>query len=179
MWSSDGPRRRLLAAALAVGALSLVAGCGFRPLYGTARDAGPAAELSRVAIRGIEGRTGQQLHNMLRDRLTPKGQPADPSYALDVVLTVSTRELGIRKDETASRANLILVANIRLTDVSSGQVLVTSVLRTVNSYNILDAFYASVVSRQDATERGLRQLANGIAWRLALYFADPDPDVPA
>lgn len=174
-------RRRALAVGLALAAAPLLAGCGFRPLYagGQDRAGGPTAELAAVSIRGIEGRSGQQLHNLLRDRMTPRGQPIDPAYALHVSLTVATRGLGIRKDETASRANLILTASFRLAAVPSGQTLVTSTIRTVNSYNILDAFYASVVSRQDATDRGLRELADGITLRLAQYFADPERDVPA
>lgn len=181
MSSCDRVRRRLLAGGLASAVAPLAAGCGFRPLYGTGQSSAgdPDTELAAISIRGIEGRTGQQLHNLLRDRLTPEGQPIDPAYALHVSVTVATRELSIQKDETATRANLILTAKFRLNRLPSGQSLVLSSIRTVNSYNILDAFYASVVSRQDATERGLRELADGIARRLAQYFADPERDASA
>ena len=81
--------------------------------------------------------------------------------------------LGIRKDETATRANLTMTAKFKLRDAQSKRILLRSRSVSVSSYNILDALYATTVAENDAVKRGLRELADDIRLRLAVYFADP------
>ena len=80
MWSRS---RAYIVAAVAGFIGRGLAGCGFQPLY--ARDAetgvGASDELAKVLILPIRQRTGQQMHNLLRDRLTPRGQPRAPCLA--------------------------------------------------------------------------------------------------
>lgn len=178
MWWSKRTRRpasRFLQATTAASFLLVLAGCGFQPLHAPADSTGvmPADRLAAVRITPLEGRIGQQLHNLLRDRLNTSGQPRDPSYLLEIALRVTTKELGIRKDETATRANLTLSATFRLRDLDSEAVLLAGKSVSVNSYNIFDAFYATTVAEADAKRRGLRELADDISLRLAVYFAGP------
>lgn len=158
-----------------------VTACGFRPLYGPTDDeqSAPEARLAQVRIKPLSGRVGQKLHNLLRDRVNPAGQPSKPDQTLSIKVISRTNELGIRKDESATRANLILQATFELRDAKSQRPLVRGVSKSVNSYNILDAFYATTVSEQDALDRGLRELADSIALRLAVYFSDPSAAPPA
>jgi hypothetical protein len=86
-------------------ALGFLAGCGFRPLYGTPQyDILP--ELAAIQVSPIADRIGQQLRNMLYDRLTPDGEPKRPRYTLRVRVTTTKKSLGIQEDETVTRANL-------------------------------------------------------------------------
>ena len=153
----------------------LVAACGFRPLYGTppSKELAPGDQLAQIQIEPLENRVGQQLHNLMRDRLNPAGPPGKPKYDLSLSLTSLTEATGIRVDETATRANLILRATYRLFDHETELILVQGRSQSFNSYNILDAFYATTVSEADALERGLREIADEVALRLAIYFADP------
>jgi len=166
------PRARVAAAVLA---LAVLAGCGFQPLYATGKDGETATEdgLAATRIQPMKGRTGQQLHNLLRDRLNPGGQSIAPAYELEIQLSKSITQLGIRKDETATRANLTMTASFSLRDAQSKNTLLNSKAISVNSYNILDALYATTVAENNAVERGLRELADDIRLRLAIYFADP------
>ncbi len=173
-WCDASRRPRWRSALPALGLAFAVAACGFRPLYGPAETAeeGAIDRLAATRIGPLEGRVGQQLHNLLRDRLNPSGQPTEPAYVLEVALRVSTSELGIRKDETATRANLTMRASFKLHAYDTGSILLRGKSISVNSYNILDAFYATTVSEDDALGRGLRELADDIRLRLAVYFAD-------
>ena len=75
----NGISRVLIAA---TGAAALV-GCGFQPLH--SRNAGgSAARLAEIRIMPIADRIGQQLHNLLLDKLTPMGPPAVARYVLRV-----------------------------------------------------------------------------------------------
>ena len=173
------------------------AACGFRPLHGPPPSAAPGAKqlttaehLARIRILPLENREGQRLHNLLRDRLNPAGQPRKPAYTLALTLISTIQRLGIRKDETATRANLVLSASYVLRVAGSTAVVTGGSLRSINSYNILNAFFATTIAEIDALKRGLRVIADDIALRLAVHFAaapdaaeaattDPEADAPA
>jgi len=149
-----------------------LSGCGFRPLYGE-DEAGTSTfdSLETIQIAALPDRTGQQLHNLLRDRINPRGQPNRPVYVLRISLTEKTEKLAIAQDETATRANLRLSANFTLTKVKSSEVVMSGSSRSANSYNIVDSQYATYVSENDARDRALRELSEDIRLRLAIYFA--------
>lgn len=163
-------RRRLLRLAALLPAAGL-AGCGFQPLYGTtAAGSSVSGELAAVRIAPLRERNGQILHNLLRDRLNPYGQPTEPRYQLSITVSQVSEETGIRRDETASRAVLTLYAAYSLVD-AQGAVLTQGLARSSSGYNILDSSYASSVARQDAQERALTELAEDLKLRLAAYFS--------
>ena len=122
------PRFPRAGAAAAILVLASLAGCGFQPLYAPGKDDDkPALEsLAATRVLPIKDRVGQQLHNLLRDRLNPSGQPSMPAYLLEIELSKRITELGIRKDETATRANLTMMARYKLHDVESKAVLMRS-----------------------------------------------------
>lgn len=151
---------------------ALLSGCNFRPLYGQNSATGGSTfdELGTVQIVPLTDRTGQQLHNLLRNRLNPRGQPARPNYFLQVTLRESTRNLALRADETATRADLSLIADFTLRESGSDDIVLNGTSRSVNSYNILNSQYATQVSEQDARERGLREVAEEIRAQVAIFL---------
>ncbi len=175
-WSNRRLSRRAFARRAAGTAAILpvlaLAGCGFQPLYGAgANNETVAANLAAVEVEPLRDRTGQQMHNFLRDRLNPKGQPTAPSYTLQVQLTETLSELGVRRDETATRANLKMHAEFFLRPVGGQSALLTGRSSSTTSYDILSNPFATTVSEADARERALREVADDIRTRLALYFS--------
>jgi len=167
-WSRREAARLLLGAATAV----VVAGCGFQPLYGPGtRNAEVTESLASVQVEPLRDRAGQQMHNFLRDRLNPHGQPVSPNYRLQVQLTEKLRELGVRRDETATRANLRMDADFTLLSADGQTPLLTGRSSSTSSYDILTNPFATTVSEDTARERALREVADDIQTRLALFFA--------
>lgn len=162
-------RRALL---LGAGALLLgLPACGFRPVYGRRGVAASVADqLNRTEIAPLADRTGQILRNELIDRFYLAGRPADPAYRLDLSLFAVERELGIQEDDVATRVQLALTAQYRLSDRATGEVLFSGESSTLVFYNILDAQFATLVAEEDAFERGLTTLADDITTRISLYF---------
>jgi LPS-assembly lipoprotein len=150
-----------------------LAGCGWQPLYGKIDDTGGNAgeALSNVHVLPIANRTGQNLYNALRDRINPRGVPAQPQYDLVVTINENSVPMLILEDQTASRINLTLYANYALyqrgnkTPIYQGQSQVTT------SYDLLSNFYSTVVSQSDAERRGAQNLAGDISDRLAVFLA--------
>jgi LPS-assembly lipoprotein len=165
-------RRRLTVAAPVMATL-LLGACGFHPVYSEQRNASAAA-LASIAIAPIKDRKGQQLHILLKARLSPKG-PADRAlYRLTVKLAESTAALNLRKDGSATRANLTLTAAFVLErlppyppGIASGSAIST------NSYNVLQSNYATLGAESDARDRALRTLAEEIRLRVATAINNP------
>ena len=161
------------AAALLVGMALALSACGFTPLYGGAdsQAISPVDHMAAIRIASLPDRIGQQMHNLLRDRLNPIGQPRQPVYALGLRLSESRQELGIRKDETATRANLNLAVQFTLSSIQTGDPLYRGHVNAVSSYNILTSPFATGFSETDAQARALLELADGIRTRLGIYFS--------
>lgn len=155
-------------------AICLLAGCGFRPLYGERAHAPDVQEqLSAVAIAPIDDRLGQMVRNHLLDAMNPRGAPRHPLYRLDVVLTATREALAFREDEAATRQNLRVAASYVLTRARSDEVLERGGARVIASYNITRQEYATLVADRDAQERAAREIADEIVRRLAVWFSRP------
>ena len=164
----------MLWARILVCLLLALAGCGYKPLYGEhgTNNASVVEELAMIRIEAIPDRIGQQMYNMLRERLNPYGRPGDPKYVLSVALAETRENLFLEKDETATRANLTLRANFILTRVGDDAIVATGLSRAVSSYDILSSQFASVVSEEDARLRGARAISDDIRTRLAIALSD-------
>lgn len=159
--------RGVLAVLLAV----LLTACGYQPLYGPREKSSTTAELSTVKIALIQDRSGQMLRNFLLDRISPKGQPANPRFELRVSLREIRRNLAIRRDETATRANLVVNANYSLVEQGVEEPVLDAKARSINSFNIVDSDFSTLTAEADARRRALRELSDQIALRLAIYFS--------
>jgi len=179
MWWSDPPgpagTRRLARPALVAALLLALAACGFRPLHLPPEPDSQAGSdrLAKTLIRPIEGRVGQRLHNLLRDRLNPSGQPARPAYLLEISLSKTIREQAIQTDETATRANLTLRARYTVRDAGTRSALFSGQTISTSGYNILINLYATKTAEDGAVRRGLRVLADNLRLELSAHFAKP------
>ena len=164
-----------LAKLCALAALLLgLAACGFQPLYGeNPRNDNWASTdyLAQVRILPLEDRTGQIMHNLLRDRLNPDGQPGDPGYYLMVFIQERSEDMVIQRDETATRVNLRVLSEFRLLNQDKSDVLFQSQAVSYNSYNVLDSELATMTAEQAALESSLAEVADSIQSQLAAFFS--------
>lgn len=167
---TSGDRRRILAVGGSLAVLGLLTACGYRPVYGSRSTSIGSDKLQYVAIDEIGDRSGQELRNLLIDRFYRVGRPSHPKYRLAINLTSATVSTAIQKDTTATRAQMSLVASYTLFNSSNGKALFSTNSRSIVDFNILSTQYGTLVTEQDATDRGISQIADDIALRLALYF---------
>lgn len=159
---------RLAAAA----ALLMLAGCGFRPLHGqhATADEPVVADFSQIAIATIADRRGQMVRNELLDLLTPRGEPANARYVLNVGLSETVEDDMILRTGAASRSRLTLRASYQLRE--GDKVVNTGTARTILSYDLPpDQPFAAVTSERDAERQAAQSVAEQIKSRLAVYFA--------
>ena len=182
VWS----RRKVLRSLLLAGAASAaapLAGCGFRPLYGRANsnEAGVSVngQMAGVSIAPIANREGQQLHNALRDRFNPLGQPALSDYTLNVSLTTRTYGALARRDLSASRRNVEMNAFYSLRD-DAGNVVMTDQAAITTGYDEFDDPLNDISALESAVDRSTLQIADQIHTRVAVFLTagTPAPVVP-
>ena len=158
-----------LAAALAAG-LVLLGGCGFEPVYGERSQASGDA-LARFEIALIADRTGQMLRNELLARMQPYGEGRTATgFVLKIEVTEARQDLAIRKDDSATRANLSLNAVFHVLQPGGKEPLFNGAATAVVSHNILTSDFATISAREDARRRGVRQLADRIKERLSVWL---------
>ncbi len=150
----------------------LLQGCGFRPLYGDNNaNASVSNSLALTRVEVVPDRIGQKLRNFLLDRINPEGQSSRPLYSLRVVTNTSRTDLGIERDETATRAIMVLTAEYVLADAAGGAVLIQGTTQSTNSFNIVASDFATLSGENDALDRAAREISDDIKTRLGLYFS--------
>ncbi len=144
---------------------ALVTGCGFQPLYGNKTGGDGGSALSAVSIALIEDRNGQILRNFLIDRLQPNGSS---QYSLQTTLVVTEQDLGTALDSTTTRSRIIANASFALSGPDGYRVSFFS--RSAGSYITTESDYATLVAREDAIRRALRDIADEAKIRLASFI---------
>jgi LPS-assembly lipoprotein len=159
--------------ALLLGLGAGLGSCNFRPLYLAkgADDVPVQTELTAIELQGLDGRLGYLLRDALLDELNPASLEVPPRYVLSLRLSSAAKALGIQLDSTITRYNLYLTAAFQLRDMAANEVLVSSRVRRVASYNVSREPYADLVAAQDAERRAAQEVASDIRTLLAVQFA--------
>lgn len=152
--------------ALVASLMLLLAGCGFAPMYGHTNG---QAAIGPVNILEIEGKAGHVLKTEL-DRILAPEQNGQPPMTLQITIVEQVIPLGIRLDESATRAELRLIANYVLTPPSGGAQIRGSVNSIVN-YDIPTSAFGEIAAQDDARERAAETMAERFRAELAIRMA--------
>jgi LPS-assembly lipoprotein len=155
--------------AILLAALIALAGCGFRPLYAPRGPQDWDPDLAAISVSVIRDRPGQILALALRESLNPGGNSVPTRWRLDTLLSVTRGDLGIQRNATTTGSEVFVSATFTLTDIKTGKPVYTSSSRANADYDRLVDAYATQVGGDDAQDRALRQVADEMALRLALF----------
>ena len=168
---------RGLRIALAFGMVVMLAGCGFRPLYGS-YGANPGAQriFASIYVPPIElERVGYQLRNSLIDLLEASQSRRGATYQLDVSLHESRQGVAVQPNASITRYNYTLEANYRLVNMRTGKVVTSGQQSTLSAYNVMPssptASYSTLMARQDAQKRAAEDIAYRIRLDLGVFFS--------
>lgn len=152
-------------------------GCGFQPIYarsGGATSSAMADQLASVRVAAIEDRPGQKLRNHLVMTLTPRGEPASPTYLLIVKLSQTPESMATSKDGNATIGRVNIDATYTLQDIRSGSTVYSGRTRAFSGYRYLGPRYASTASEREAESTALADIGDEIRSGLAAFFSDPE-----
>lgn len=160
----------------------MLSACGFKPVYGTASGL-PAESPVRDGIKIYATASGttpssvntsidssssaamsRQFVNNLEDLVGPS---ASPTYKLEVVMVQSSVGIGVARDGTASRYNLVIDSSYKLSRLTDGKLVDSGTISNVTSYNNPNnQYFSTYISEQDARKRGISELAELYRHRL-------------
>jgi LPS-assembly lipoprotein len=150
--------------AFAFVALAALSACGFKPMY--APPAAGGAVIGQVSVPEVPGKSGHAFRTELT-RLLAAERSAGPIRQLDVTVNETVAQLGLRVDESATRADLLLTGAYVLHDVD-GRDLVRGSASVVASYDIPVSAFGAAAAQDDARERAGVMLAQRVRADLAL-----------
>ena len=151
---------------LVLSATLALAACGFQPMYA---PPGGGQAIGPVQIEEINGKAGHVLRTELSRLLAVENNGGAPAQ-LEVTLSEQVVRLGIRRDESATRAEIRLIANYVLTPPNNGAVMRGSVTSVAN-YDIPQAAFGEITAQDDARERAAETMAQRFRAELALRMA--------
>jgi LPS-assembly lipoprotein len=162
------PERRALIVVAAALALS---GCGWQRLYADP-EAGPVTDdLRSIRVDPISaGRIGQRLEIALRNSLNPSGEPTPALYRLRTTLATYLTNLGIQAQGLATLGKLDVYATYYLSDIRSGNNLLSNTVHVFNTFDLNPNQYSTVVGEDDAADRCAAELDQDIVTRLTLFI---------
>ncbi|KAF0177097.1 MAG: hypothetical protein IV086_10220 [Hyphomonadaceae bacterium] len=155
-------------------ALVALAGCGFKPMYA---PTGGDAVIGAVSVPEIAGKSGHVFRTELTKLLGAERGSAT-SRRLEVALTERIGSLGLRVDESATRADLTLTADYVLFD-ATGAELFRGAVTQVASYDIPSSAFGEVSAQNDARERAAAMLAERMRAELAIRLSQARTAQPA
>ncbi len=158
-----------MAAAVSAGA-SLLAACGFTPLYATP---GLSKGLSAVEVVAPQGRVAFLMRQDLDDALG-RDKTAAPEWRLDLNVVQSRDPRGLRLDNVAERYAVTVTVEYTLTSVATGKAVHTGQVTSQVSYDAADAPYAGIAARQNTQEKVASDAARRIQVDLAAWMARKD-----
>ena len=157
----------------------LLAGCGFRPLYATANQAGfeHGVRLGQISSPEI---VGEYLGEALRTRLRIRdGQT--PKYELSLTAKERAQRLAVQIDATVTRYNYRLSARYTLTDLETGNII-KGAANSVTSYNIVSSQYSTLFAERTAQEKAagllVQEIERDILFRLSEISQGREPAAP-
>ena len=116
-------RRRLLKLVSFAGAAAfLLAGCAFRPLYGTTASGARLQDaLKTVKIAPIPGRVGQRVRNELIFKTAQGGQLLQSEYRLEVAIRESETALLVEISGDSEGQIYVIDADFKLVSVKNNK----------------------------------------------------------
>ena len=160
--------KQLLAALLLV---PLLAGCGFRPMYG---DTQLEPQFKSIYVEPVADRDGYELRNTLIDLLGSDGRPGGKAYHLHLTLNETNQSVVIENNTTdISRYNDTLTVNYTLTDAKGVEITHGS-QSSLSSYNVASSPFATLSVQQDSDKRAAEDIADRIRTDLGAFFRRRD-----
>jgi LPS-assembly lipoprotein len=161
-------------AILLVSAALLLAGCGYRPLYGSSSEtAGVAATLSSVSIPEAEDRVGQLIRNDLLSSM--RAGKGEDKYTLLLKPVVKRSGVIDKPQPNVTRDAITLAVSFELVERSSGSIVHSGKTFSQASFDVIRQPFADLQAETNATERAVHEVSADIRTRLAAYFATQQP----
>lgn len=160
-------RIALIAAFLALA--PALAGCGFTPLYATAKTGGEPA-LANVHVAKIESSdiAARSLYQEFKWRTAGENDAA--RYDLYLKVKEQAQQLAVQIDDSVTRYNYRMNGSYRLVDRTTGAAT-TGTANSVVSFNVVNSQYSTLFAEKSARQKAARELVEQLERDILLNLA--------
>jgi LPS-assembly lipoprotein len=156
---------------VAIGCLTLLPACGFKPLYGTnSLGQSVASELNAVGVAEQPTRAGQLVRNEILATVPPSAG-GSYQYRLDMAPVVTESNTIEKRDTDTTRRTYRLNVSFALVDVGTSKPVYKGQTFSFVSYDRVESPVANVQARANAEERAAREVGVDIRTRVAAFLA--------
>ena len=139
--------------------LTVLAGCGFTPIYGTGPEGQASTLRGRVDVAAPKDEEGFVLVKRFEDRL---GLPEAADLGLTAQIQLREEPLGFLPDGEISRFNVIGQVDWQLERLEDGERIASGSERSFTSYSATSTTVATTFAQRDARRRLMVILADRI-----------------
>ncbi|KMQ91878.1 leucyl-trna synthetase, partial [Lasius niger] len=148
--------------------------CDFQPLYGSSGPEDPKVQLKlkQVFVANIPTRFGQEMRLQLQEQLSGASNEDPQGYVLRATGGLQYSYIGIHKDNTAGRIQVLGFASWHLYKVGPDpKVIASGSARALDGYDpTIDEAFASRLNNQSVEGRVAKNLADQMAQGVAVFF---------
>ena len=163
-------RRQILTGIGALLAAPVLAGCQFKPMYGSA--SGDVKQvMAEIEIGRIPGRVGQQLRNELIFATTGGGQAPPPRYRLEMAIREWEQAILVETTGDAQGKLYNLEVTFNLVRLQDNKVVFKGKTRSRAAFDKFESIFSNVRARRDAENRAARTVADAVRTQLAAYMS--------
>lgn len=165
-------RRHILKSIAALFAAPLVAGCQFKPLYGTTESGASVKQvMAEVDIGTIPGRVGLRIRNELIFATTGGGRSAPPRFRLEMAIREWEEDILVRQTGEAQGKLYNLEVTYSLIQIDNNKVVFKGRTRSRVAYDRFESEFANVRARRDAEDRAARTVAETMRTQIAAFVS--------
>jgi LPS-assembly lipoprotein len=145
---------------------SLLVGCGFKPTYS---ERSLASSLARVEFDLPSTKLGYRIEHELSISLRPY-RNKEKTHRVEVEVSDRTYSIGVRVDDTYSRAEINASVNYKLIDKKTDKVLINKSFVELVTYNAANDPFGSVMAQNHAQQRLSSAIAKRLESELVHYY---------
>ena len=146
----------------------ILSNCGYEPIY--SKNVNRDKDLLSVSVKNIKNRAGQILRNTLLNQINPERERAIIKYRLGIKISESKTNLAYRRDMSATRQDLEVIAKYVLTNVKTNEIVLKEETKSISSYDVVESVYATLIAEKDAREKNLKVISDSIYTNLVIFF---------
>ncbi len=131
--------------------LLLLPSCGFHSIYQSGNKISNESkayneELASIEIEIARKKINQDLENNLKKILNPDEIKVSPKYLIKISLNKSLTSTFTNPTGASGRNKVILTANYKLKDLSSGEIIATGTVSAKDNFDVGDKRFANYIA---------------------------------
>ncbi len=154
---------------------AFTASCGFTPMHAPSGVVGAFGNMSvelGPSIRVDDKEAAFWVQQRLAERL---GHNSAAAQVLEITPSTQRGGIGVSGQDVATRYDLNMSLNYKLTDAKTGEVLDRGTINSVSTYTASNDPYALIAAEKATTKQLATDTADRLLTKVAGYFASQKP----